>query len=232
MNDDGSGVRRVAPGVSVWTRLGRPTTRIAFTLGWGVSVMQADGTGEFANQRVFLRRRFRVPARLEADGWTVSRRGAAGSAAIDALVRAPRVHFRRHRIHRRRRNHLVAVELRRRDRSQRPHPDACLCRLQHVPGHPNGQRRRWSDVERYADRDVDLRRRPAASASDQRELRGLGCQFSTLGVQSHVVSRLWTFGDGATATVANPYHVYAAAGTYTVSETVTDGAGRSSTLHP
>lgn len=35
----------------------------------------------------------------------------------------------------------------------------------------------------------------------------------------------WNFGDGATATIANPVHFYAAPGTYTVTETVTDSGG-------
>jgi len=40
----------------------------------------------------------------------------------------------------------------------------------------------------------------------------------------------WSFGDGATSTGTNPSHTYAAAGTYSVSETVTDSvSGRSST---
>ena len=40
----------------------------------------------------------------------------------------------------------------------------------------------------------------------------------------------WNFGDGTTSTATNPSHTYAAAGTYSVSETVTDSLnGRSST---
>jgi pseudomonalisin len=35
-------------------------------------------------------------------------------------------------------------------------------------------------------------------------------------------SRSWTFGDGSTSTAASPSHTYAAAGTYSVSETVKD----------
>ena len=37
----------------------------------------------------------------------------------------------------------------------------------------------------------------------------------------------WTFGDGATSTTTNPSHTYAAAGTYSVSETVTDSVNGS-----
>jgi aryl-phospho-beta-D-glucosidase BglC (GH1 family) len=40
-----------------------------------------------------------------------------------------------------------------------------------------------------------------------------------------IVSSAWTFGDGATAAGATTSHTYAAAGTYTVSLTVTDAAG-------
>jgi subtilase family serine protease len=40
-----------------------------------------------------------------------------------------------------------------------------------------------------------------------------------------VASHAWTFGDGATSTATNPSHAYAAAGTYSVTETVTDDKG-------
>ncbi len=39
----------------------------------------------------------------------------------------------------------------------------------------------------------------------------------------------WTFGDGATSSVANPTHAYGAAGTFTATLTVTDAAGVSGT---
>ena len=52
------------------------------------------------------------------------------------------------------------------------------------------------------------------------------------GVQQHlagsITSYAWTFGDGSTSTAASPSHVYAAAGVYTVSLTVT-GPGGSNT---
>jgi PKD repeat protein len=49
-----------------------------------------------------------------------------------------------------------------------------------------------------------------------------------------VASYAWNFGDGSTGTGANPAHTYAAAGTYTVSLTVTDNQGLASTAvtHP
>lgn len=40
-----------------------------------------------------------------------------------------------------------------------------------------------------------------------------------------IVSRSWTFGDGATSTLQNPSHTYAKAGTYTVQLWVTDDDG-------
>ena len=45
-----------------------------------------------------------------------------------------------------------------------------------------------------------------------------------------ITSRAWNFGDGATSTAQNPSHTYAAAGTYTVSLTVTDSEGLSATV--
>ena len=48
-----------------------------------------------------------------------------------------------------------------------------------------------------------------------------------------IVSRSWDFGDGNTSTLQNPSHIYAAAGTYSVSLTVTDDDGASnSTSQP
>ncbi len=44
-----------------------------------------------------------------------------------------------------------------------------------------------------------------------------------------VVSNSWNFGDGVTSSSANPSHTYATQGTYTVSLTVTDAEGLSST---
>jgi serine protease len=40
-----------------------------------------------------------------------------------------------------------------------------------------------------------------------------------------IASHSWTFGDGGTSTSTNPSHTYAAGGTYSVTETVTDNGG-------
>jgi len=59
----------------------------------------------------------------------------------------------------------------------------------------------------------------------------LDCRFSTEGSTFDAImySRTWTFGDGATGTGASTSHMYSAAGTYSVSATVTDYKGRSAT---
>ncbi len=44
-------------------------------------------------------------------------------------------------------------------------------------------------------------------------------------VDGTIVSRLWNFGDGTTSSITNPSRTYAAAGTYTVTLTVTDNSG-------
>lgn len=44
-----------------------------------------------------------------------------------------------------------------------------------------------------------------------------------------IASRAWTFGDGGTSTATSPSHTYAAAGTYSVSLTVTDNGGATNT---
>lgn len=45
----------------------------------------------------------------------------------------------------------------------------------------------------------------------------------------NIVSRLWNFGDGGTATIAIPVHTYAVPGNYTVSLTITDANGNTRT---
>jgi len=47
--------------------------------------------------------------------------------------------------------------------------------------------------------------------------------------QNNITSRSWNFGDGTTSTSTSPTKTYAAAGTYTVTGTVTDAGGLSST---
>ena len=44
-----------------------------------------------------------------------------------------------------------------------------------------------------------------------------------------ITGHSWNFGDGSTSTTTSPSHTYAAAGTYSVSETVTDSGGLSNT---
>jgi PKD repeat protein/uncharacterized protein YjdB len=56
---------------------------------------------------------------------------------------------------------------------------------------------------------------------------GLSCTFSdsSTDADGSVTAWSWSFGDGATATTRNPAHNYAAAGTYSVTLTVTDDKG-------
>ena len=51
--------------------------------------------------------------------------------------------------------------------------------------------------------------------------------FTNTDGDSGIASYSWKFGDGGTSTLANPTHAYAAAGTYTVGETVKDKVGAS-----
>ena len=54
----------------------------------------------------------------------------------------------------------------------------------------------------------------------------LACSFTDGSTDdAGVVSRSWTFGDGASSTAQNPSHSYAVAGTYSVTLIVTDGGG-------
>ncbi|MGE0167952.1 MAG: PKD domain-containing protein [Nocardioides sp.] len=64
---------------------------------------------------------------------------------------------------------------------------------------------------------------------------GLVCSFSSTGTTDpnvgDSITRLWNFGDGgATSTSTSPTKTFAAAGTYTVSLTVTDGWGKATTV--
>ena len=59
---------------------------------------------------------------------------------------------------------------------------------------------------------------------------GLTANFTDTSTDSGgtIGSHSWNFGDGGTSTAASPSHTYAAAGTYSVSETVTDGVSGAS----
>ena len=60
---------------------------------------------------------------------------------------------------------------------------------------------------------------------------GLTANFTdtSTDAQNNITSRSWNFGDGTTSTATNPTKTYAAIGTYTVTLTVTDAGGLSST---
>ncbi|HET7556984.1 MAG TPA: protease pro-enzyme activation domain-containing protein [Rhodanobacteraceae bacterium] len=66
---------------------------------------------------------------------------------------------------------------------------------------------------------------PVASFTDT--VSGLTASFTDTSTDSDgtIASHSWTFGDGGTSTAANPSHTYAAGGTFTVTETVTDNDG-------
>ena len=66
---------------------------------------------------------------------------------------------------------------------------------------------------------------PVASFTDT--VSGLTANFTDTSTDSDgtIASHSWTFGDGGTSTAANPSHTYAASGTFTVTETVTDNGG-------
>ncbi|MBL8299150.1 MAG: PKD domain-containing protein [Rhodanobacteraceae bacterium] len=60
---------------------------------------------------------------------------------------------------------------------------------------------------------------------------GLTATFTDASTDSDgsIVSRSWNFGDGTTSTATSPVKTYAAAGTFTVSLTVTDNSGATNT---
>ncbi|WIW00012.1 M14 family zinc carboxypeptidase [Kinneretia aquatilis] len=72
----------------------------------------------------------------------------------------------------------------------------------------------------------------APVAAFDTSINGLNVSFTdrSSDADGSIASRSWNFGDGATSSAANPSHAYAAAGSYTVSLTVTDNEGKSNSL--
>jgi PKD repeat protein len=71
----------------------------------------------------------------------------------------------------------------------------------------------------------------APTANFTSSTSGLTATFTdtSTDAQNNITSRSWNFGDGTTSTATNPSKTYSAAGTYTVTLTVTDAGGLTST---
>jgi subtilisin family serine protease len=71
----------------------------------------------------------------------------------------------------------------------------------------------------------------APTANFTSSTSGLTATFTdaSTDAQNNITSRSWNFGDGSTSTATNPSKTYSAAGTYTVTLTVTDAGGLTST---
>jgi PKD repeat protein len=85
----------------------------------------------------------------------------------------------------------------------------------------------------YDDRDdliFSVEAAPTASFTSSCDIF-FDCAFADTSTDpdGNIASWSWSFGDGETSTEQSPAHTYAAPGTYTVSLTVTDGSGLSST---
>jgi serine protease len=75
-------------------------------------------------------------------------------------------------------------------------------------------------------------RKPTAAFTAPSCTAGAPCRFDDASTDSDgtVVSRQWEFGSGTSSNEANPSHTFEAAGTYTVTLTVTDDSGASSSI--
>ena len=77
-----------------------------------------------------------------------------------------------------------------------------------------------------ASRQVEVKPNVPPTANFTVSCAGVSCAFTDRSADVNVVDSVasygWDFGDGRTSTKANPVHEYAAAGTYTVTLTVTD----------
>ncbi len=83
----------------------------------------------------------------------------------------------------------------------------------------------YSGVSLTASYSTTVNQPPTASFTKTVSNLVVTCTDTSTDSDGTIASRSWNFGDGGTATTANPSHTYAAAGTYTISLTVTDNKG-------